>query len=100
MQPVPNDDLLDRLPAKPFVPRWQRDFASLDERERASLASLCFSVWFRRAASASDIPRLREALAATLEHDDCDGPSAHQALRRLQRITAIGRLQAEAMASR
>ncbi|HEY1394784.1 DUF6895 family protein [Roseateles sp.] len=100
MQPVPSDDLLDRLPAKPFVPRWQRDFASLDERERASLTSLCFSVWFRRAASANDIPRLREALAATLEHDDCDGPSAHQALRRLQRITAIGRLQAEAMASR
>ncbi|OWQ49033.1 hypothetical protein CDL60_03950 [Roseateles noduli] len=93
-------DLLDRLPARPFVPRWQRALAARDERERAALASLCFSVWFRRAASANDIPRLREALAATLEHDECDGPSAHQALRRLQRITAIGRLQAEAIASR
>ncbi|WP_431256354.1 DUF6895 family protein [Roseateles chitinivorans] len=93
-------DLLDGLPVRPRVPRWQRDFVALGEREREALASLCFSVRFRRAASANDIPRLREALAATLEHDDCDGPSAHQALRRLQRITAIGRLQAQAMASR
>lgn len=93
-------DLLDVMPPRTTMPRWQRDFAALDERERVALTSLCFSVWFRRAASANDIPRLRAALAATLEHDDCDGPSAHQALRRLQRITAIGRLQAESMASR
>ncbi|WP_157522308.1 DUF6895 family protein [Mitsuaria sp. 7] len=93
-------DLLDRLPPRALVPRWQRDLLVLEARERAALSSLCFSVWFRRAAAANDIARLRDALAATLEHDDSDGPSAHQALRRLQRITAIGRLQAETMASR
>ncbi|WP_377153177.1 DUF6895 family protein [Roseateles sp. UC29_93] len=93
-------DLLRRLPPRPLVPRWQRAFLALEEREQAALSSLCFSVWFRRAAAANDIARLRDALAATLEYDDGDGPSAHQALKRLQRVTAIGRLHAVAVAAR
>lgn len=94
------DDLLDSLPTRSFVPQWQQDFVELSERERSALSSLCFSVWFRRAAAGGDVARLRDALAATLEHDDSDGPSAHQALKHLQRVTAIGRLHAQAMASR
>ena len=85
-------DVLDSLPTRSFVPQWQQDFVALSGSERSALSSLCFSVWFRRAAAAGDVAGLRDALAATLEHDDSDGPSAHQALKRLQRVTAIARL--------
>lgn len=86
--------LLDRLPRKSFMPRWQPAFEALDEQRQEALSSWCLNIWFRRAAAGNDLEQLREALAAMLELDDveaADGPSAHQALARLQRAMAVAR---------
>ena len=72
-------------------PRWQLAFEALDAAARSRLAPLCVSVRFRRAAATGDIEALREALAATLDQHGADGPSARQALRKLQRAMALAR---------
>jgi hypothetical protein len=88
--PVGDTGWLPRLPPRAPTPRWQRAFEQLDASRQAALTSLCFNVWFRRAA-AGDLAQLREALAGTLEHGSGDGPSARQALMRLRRTTAVAR---------
>lgn len=88
--PPPATGWLARLPPRAPTPRWQQAFEALDARRQAALTPLCFSVWFRRAA-AGDVSRLRDALAATLEHGSGEGPSARQALMRLRRATAVAR---------
>ena len=92
-------ELLARLPGTSRDSRWQRHFATLDERQRAALSPLCFSVWFRRAAASGDLVELRAALAATLEQRGGEGPSALQALRRLQRLMAVARMGSDAAAA-
>ena len=88
--PVGDTGWLARLPPRAPTPRWQQAFERLDASRQAALTSLCFNVWFRRAA-AGDLAQLREALAGTLEHGSGDGPSARQALMRLRRTTAVAR---------
>lgn len=86
--------LLSRLPARAVVPRWQRAFEALAPGHQDELAPLCFGVWFRRAAGRGDLLELRRALAATLEFSGGDGLSARQALGRLERAMAAGRMGA------
>ncbi len=80
-------------------PRWERAFESLDDAARSRLEPLRVSVRFRRAAATGDIDALREVLAATLDQRGGDGPSARQALRKLQRAIAISRASAVSVAS-
>jgi len=78
-------------PDRAAWPRWQRAFEALDDAARSRLAPLSVSVRFRRAAATGDINALREVLASTLDEHGADGPSARQALRKLQRAMAIVR---------